>query len=303
MSEPSASDSAESLVKSEGTSRPNHPSRSSSLAKIHLHIGMPKSGSSAIQQALLGNDAALSAKGIVVPRTGLFQGAHYELVRELREERAWELWPEALSETNGFASAIISAEGLWFCEPKQVDRLSELLLGHEVQVHVYLREPSAFLCSLYRQRIKGSGRSETIDQFLAQREASVDYPQILESWAKHFSIRIRVYESLGNNVVSDFASAIGIDRLADSQGSRLNPTPNDGALRVMQWGNQRLPRSIASPFRSMVQMSQSLWRGLKPIDDSLLKAAGSVEQRGWEAQSLESLGVSKEDLAAWSKAR
>ena len=268
---------------------------------VHLHLGMPKSGSSAIQHQLECRREELVQAGWIVPRTGLYLGAHYHLVRELREDREWELWPRALEEGNEANSVLISAEGLWFASEAQVDRLAERLRGYRVHAHVYLRRPDRFLGSFYRQRIKGSGRAESFSEFLAVPESSVDYPVILRRWSKHFELRARFYEAVGRAIVEDFVTSLGLPAIVARQESQqLNRTPSDGATRAMWWGNRMLPRSLAALVRGGIQAADPLVRWLGKIPDEPLQEQGRRALSGWDSSTFESFGVPADDWKSWS---
>lgn len=268
---------------------------------VHLHIGMPKSGSSAIQQWLHQHRQQLGSRKLIIPRVGLREGAHYGLVRELRDHEPLKLWQQALDAEGSENSRIISAEGLWFCSREEVERLADVLSHRVVQVHVYLREPGAFLRSLYRQRIKGSGRYESIAEFLAQPESCVDYPQIIGRWKRSFDVRVALYEAQREQIVSDFARAIGLDDWPADERRELNTTPCDGALRLMACANRCLPSALARWARRSIQWTHPLWNWLGSIDDSMLSSVASQERRGWAISDLVSLGISVDDLRTWER--
>ena len=276
---------------------PGKPSVNST--RIDLHIGMPKSGSSALQAMLEAERDSLQSIGVIVPRTGLYQGAHYQLVRELREERPWRLWTEALSELQNAKQGVVSAEGLWFATESQVERLAQLVASFDVRVHAYVRKPSPFLCSFYRQRIKGSGRAESMSQFLAQEEACVDYPKILSRWSKRFPIRVRTYEAVRAHIVDDFLQALDVALEPRRLAELLNRTPSDGAHRAMWWANRVLPTWLAGPCRSLIEWSDSLFSGCGAIPDQVLRRVGDAVLESWGDAEREAMGILHSDWQCW----
>lgn len=268
--------------------------------KIHLHIGMPKTGSSAIQQALHASREPLLAIGVRVAQTGLYHGAHHGLEKELRRGGPGALWDEALAEAKPGETLVISAEGLWFVEPEGVARLAQRLRDHAVMVHLYLRRPDEFLASLYRQRIKGSGRCETLRGFLDHRDSEVDYPRMVSEWSQRFKLRCCGYESVRKCVIQDFAAGIGVDpQVLTFPQAAINATPSDGALRVMWWWNRLTPRRVAAMGRRAVEISEFAFRCLGSWDESELRARGMGALKSWKEEQFARVGIPLEILYEW----
>lgn len=195
--------------------------------RLLLHIGMHKTGSTAIQNAFSGYDDGTTAY------LNLFQSNHsYGLTMLFCPEQASKMieraWVRSLAELQIKASAvrhrldeqikrgrqtlIVSGETLskWF-DVQEVERLQAVFAPSfdEIRVIVYLREPAAFLRSSVQEMLKNQPCKLADSRF-------PDYRKRLSCWETVFGRDAMDYvlfapDTLaGQDVGSDFAGRVGL---------------------------------------------------------------------------------------------
>jgi hypothetical protein len=177
--------------------------------EIILHIGMPKSGSSALQAGLLGMRDQLTDAGILYPEGGRGWHSHQYLVygsvaperlpRQLLQAygddvqaigREGEAWLSALKKTidrTGPHTLILSEESLFKTATDDgLASLNERLrrLGDAVSVVAYVRRPSDYYLSAVQQTLKASHR--------ISGPGPVAYRSTLEGYAKRVADQMHV---------------------------------------------------------------------------------------------------------------
>lgn len=132
------------------------------MARLILHIGGHRTGSTSIQAALHASAAKLRARGILYPRTGLSNVAHHALAYAVRSPAApglqeSESFEKMLGELSREVAAsrcqtvVLSSEEFFLAGELSLDRLSALLsLFSTVRVVCFLRHQAALLESSYK---------------------------------------------------------------------------------------------------------------------------------------------------------
>ena len=152
--------------------------------RILLHVGMPKAGSTALQQALARGRERLGQQGILYPRAPLFPDNQNFLVAGVEERRhalprmirsayegrldelapAFARWMADIRSSVASArpapeTMVLSSEWLFGLRGQQkFDRLADLLrgFGSPVEVVAYVRRPAEQYLSAVQQTLKGS---------------------------------------------------------------------------------------------------------------------------------------------------
>ncbi len=227
---------------------------------VYLHVGLPKTGSTALQRALAAAADTLREAGWLVPRTpGFGTMEHRRLSLFARdaaaaaEPREWaafgagfgdiesfRLWfSEAFYDeaaNSGATALILSDEGLTPAAPHEMARLKGLLasLADTITIIIYLRRQDAYLLSEYSQQVKRGNTALAIDRWMngAADRFCFDQKAVLDRWAAAFgreNLRIRLFERgalVGGSVVSDFRACLGLSA------ALLPEAPNTSAANV-----------------------------------------------------------------------
>ncbi|MFN3955831.1 MAG: hypothetical protein ACK4LQ_15385 [Pararhodobacter sp.] len=244
--------------------------------KAVIHIGMPKAGSSTIQDFLALNAARLAERSVRVARFDPAFGSQYELpVSALIEagESVTEAFAQrtlrfaSLADQQAYAAAytgflqrhsaqwgdgdlfIASSEHLyaWLRTPAQIGALDRFLARYfeSVRYIVYLRSNTEFLTSAYSEAIR---RGATHD-FDTHFELHVhDNPwRRLRHWLavagpERLIVRRLVPEHLiGGELLNDFCASTGIERDGLKAVPRVNQSLTLEQIARRRWLNRLLP--------------------------------------------------------------
>jgi len=223
--------------------------------KLYLHIGRPKTGSTALQSFLHRNRRTLARQGLCYPETGRYQHASHKLslvyLPKLPDSEAVEgipaseLYTDLASEilNSGLGNAVISSEHFWLMNPK--DLPASLREQFDIQIVVYVRRQDDVLVSSFIQEVKGGNLSIDIDlnDYICDtgRLKLLDYDQVLQCWAGVFgqqNIQVRLYENLAelHGIERDFLQLIGVQPVSELVFSdiRRNVSPPLEVLRLVE---------------------------------------------------------------------
>lgn len=196
------------------------------MTPLTIHIGMNKTGTTALQAALFQNRSALARAGLLYPKTGLGsraagRGLHYRLSESFlaRDPNAPDMVAGLLKEIDGSDAthAIVSSE--FFVELQELDALRDSLSGRPVRILVYLRRHDHWVSSLFSQGVKSRANppwGPSVEQFIRHIRRNIGhyyvYSRLLDRWAAAFgqdAIDLRLYGH--GNIVAEVLSGFGID--------------------------------------------------------------------------------------------
>lgn len=150
---------------------------------IVLHIGVSKTGSSAIQYALAAHQAALSERGVHYPLDDpeavtqgrlISSGNGALLVRRLNPKRGVTESSERLDFIQAYVSdrhriSLVSSEGLSSAEPELLERFRRETIGdRDVRIVAFVRDLFGHAVSSWMQRIKRHGYTGRFEGFCAK---------------------------------------------------------------------------------------------------------------------------------------
>ncbi len=204
---------------------------------LYIHIGRPKTGTTAIQKFLSRHRKELLEQGFLYPESGQYDDAHHGLalalnhsppdgvkhfpvpdlasyVQALKSEIS-KLNPESVVLSSEFFSLLTAA-----AQDEAKKKLLELFDGFNVKIVTYFRNQVNFLESTYSQEIKNAAmtRSLSFDEYEETylKRKAIDYYWSANQWAKVFgkdAVIVRPFEKsqlTDGDVISDFASVVGI---------------------------------------------------------------------------------------------
>ena len=244
--------------------------------KAVIHIGMPKAGSSAIQDFLGHNAGRLAARGVRLARFDPAFGSQYELpvsallgagdsVTEAFAQRT--LGFSSLADQRAYAARyarflseqraqwgnddlfIASSEHLyaWLIKPAQIAALERFLAQHfsAVCYILYLRPNDEYLTSSYSEAIRRGATHDFDTHFTRQLG---DNPwRLLRHWLavvgrERLVVRRLVPQYLeSGDLFSDFCAQAGIEREGLEPVPRANPSLTLEQIARRRWLNRFLP--------------------------------------------------------------
>jgi len=190
--------------------------------QIHLHVGLDKAGSSAIQAHVNLNQNWFHTHGIIIPESGRTGSlGHHDLFKDAKGVFFEPLRKELDDfSRQGFDKVFLSWEGIHFFPMQRLEFIRSQLNGHEIVPLLYLREQSEVIQSGYFQHVKHGRQLLTMEQVLGNQDYlcndNRDYFALLSKLEAVFgdgSVQIRLYDSdmlCQGNIVLDCLEAVGL---------------------------------------------------------------------------------------------
>jgi len=157
---------------------------------VYLHLGLPKTGTTYLQQVLSNNRESLRDQGLLYPgalRDHFLpvQDVMQHKFRDHYDERAAGTWSPLLQELRGWQKpALISHEIMCLAQPDQIKRVIGDLADREVRVLVTARDLLRQLPAVWQEAVK-NGESDTLQAFVdrVKRNADSDAAPTRGFWA------------------------------------------------------------------------------------------------------------------------
>jgi hypothetical protein len=222
---------------------------------LFLHIGLPKTGTSALQVFLASNVEALSRNNIIYPwaravvaneqRITSGNGVLFAKTAFTAEEDAEVALQQLTQVMSEGRSVLLSSEFFADWQRDRITKLHELATrsGYQTKVIVYLREQSDYIIAAYFQLLKrrpgvidkdGASLREFVERTLG-RNLFLDFDALLQMWAsvvgrENITVRARV----ANDLMRDFLRALDIsnDEGFDFNVSDINVTPRPQEMKI-----------------------------------------------------------------------
>lgn len=235
--------------------------------RVYLHVGAPKTGTTAIQTRLQRNAASLREHGVLVPRgTGARPGslafrASLELTGLVMGQDPDTIsgsWDELVAQVHGHVgTVVISHEGFVRCDEQAVATVVAAL-GHEAELHVVYsaRDLGRQLVSGWLEGLKNGGTADLATHLERARtgelplRSAFDVPAVLGRWLAHLPADrahlVTVAPPGGDRSVlwRRFADLTGIDDAwAPAEPSRTNESVGIAEAQVLLGLNRLLDGS------------------------------------------------------------
>ncbi|MEN8188901.1 MAG: hypothetical protein ABFS19_03575 [Thermodesulfobacteriota bacterium] len=230
-----------------------------------LHIGMPKTGTTAVQHFLAYNRQPLSDSGILYPECGIPDFQHAAFVKSIvARHYPWTVCNNGTEhiEPKNYLNSVIdqcrerkcsrvimSSEFFWAAPAMQsgppYHRVTEKNLSHlddfvcrcrelfqlfeKVQIVVYLRRQDGWLDSFFGQQVK-EGFNSPDEKIIRTPRIYLLYAENLKIWAREFgreNIAVRIYDEQTGDVVGDFCRTVEIDASRYQRPKRESLTVNN----------------------------------------------------------------------------
>lgn len=227
--------------------------------ELTLHIGRPKTGSSAVQRFLWDNKDSLLEKGVLYPQQVMHHRASHKLAlvfqtylpahRVVADQSPKAVYDSMYAEAGAKnANRIIaSSENLFLVDPGEIRHLLDP--QWKVRVVCYVRRQDHVLASSFVQEVKTGSIDIDTDKrkyvFSRERLAWLDYQRVLAKWENAFgrdSIEVRVYHDgdPGWSIFEDFIEMLDLplDGL-NLPRQRINPSPARDVLDFIRMMNKR----------------------------------------------------------------
>ena len=161
---------------------------------VVIHIGAPKTGSSALQKFFVENKSTLNEQGFLYPEHSLdengISGGHSDLALKLidkREEEAKKQFDVLITRAKKADKILFLSSEAFYIRPQAV---AELVKGYRCKVIAFYRDPIEAINSNYNQGIKRNFSTASPEQFCSRllREHTSFYTGLIfNQWVKSFS--------------------------------------------------------------------------------------------------------------------
>ena len=185
--------------------------------KLYVHIGMGKTGTTALQNFFWENRAALSGHDLCYPARGIMSGAHHLLSphvpRFLEDQWSFETvdqWAPELAQVPEGRILLSSELMAWADEASARRFCAQVSAYFELYVVIYLRRQDSIIMASYNQQIKAGPQRRRIDLIYRKQIEKFDYRKVLAPWADSLEpgkLIVRPYEKQqfsGGDIRRDF---------------------------------------------------------------------------------------------------
>ncbi|WP_045388558.1 hypothetical protein [Falsirhodobacter sp. alg1] len=161
--------------------------------RIWIHIGLRKTGTTALQGWLLQNSEMLRAQGVAFLQSRPNSGPLARALLKGSPETGKLVEPvlKHIAAVPDTTDGILSSEDFSDLSPEQMQPLIDALAGHDIRILVTLRRQDRLAEALYKQNVKWNGGAHDVQKFLnSDSIRALDYERMLDRWAALPSTRL-----------------------------------------------------------------------------------------------------------------
>lgn len=272
--------------------------------RIWLHIGLQKTGTSALQQWMAEHRSELAKAGLLylqVKPGHSNVGPLYRalLKRPLEAEQMIAALRHEVESHPHAKDAVISCEDFSQSDPQLVAPLLAAFARHELIIVLWIRRQDRLAEALLKQAIKFHAREMDVETFLRGNLTRVlNYDKLLQNWAEAFpqaQLRPQVYEEPESgqkaDSIGDFLRILGYTDVipAQSEDYRLNITPAAELVALYGKIDCADPRILRRANRKFMEINGQLATGRddlfsSDLSESLLRsyeASNALVAKKW----------------------
>lgn len=242
---------------------------------VVLHIGGPKTGSSALQNFFLNNRKQLADVGYYYPEHGFdingISGGHSSLGISLRDKKkasAERMFGEFINEAKSQCKTLLLSSESYYGYPEEFKALTD---GLNCRIVCFFREPTEFIVSIYNQSVKRHYNTAKLEEY-CNHVLKVSHNQasgmLIYKWAEYFEmentsvLRYQKPQFADANLEKLFLSELGVG--SERQGEfRYNSKPinrayNESILEFKRRLNHVIDKDSKSQNNKIDHILQSI---------------------------------------------
>lgn len=157
---------------------------------LYLHIGLGKTGTTALQEFFWGNRNSLAARGIDYPDYCVIAGAHHALSSHQPKFlqaipfKPVETWGPIVAQSK-HDKILISSELIAWTAPDLIEGYcSELKKYFDLKVIIYVRRQDELIMAAYNQQVKAGLQKKPIHEVLDLQIQRFDFKERIHLWEK-----------------------------------------------------------------------------------------------------------------------
>ena len=197
--------------------------------QLVLHIGMGKTGTTALQNFFWANRDKLAELGVLYPDLGVLAGAHHRISPHMPKFLADQGWSTLPPESwipnvagRGFDRVLMSSELIAWSTPEKIAAFAAALEpAFDTSICLYLRRQDNMMMASYNQQIKAGTQIRPLGKVVAPQLKQFDYAERIGAWEQVFGsarMIVRPYERAqfpDGDLIADFMThVLGINDLS-----------------------------------------------------------------------------------------
>lgn len=255
------------------------PKTGTSRKTVYLHIGISKTGTTAIQKFLNGETENLAAAGVQYLRAGRNTGgeSHHRLARIYKAGSCGRGVLENIRQEilgSDCHSFVVSSEMFEYLEARSISRLKRDFSGFRLVLVVYLRYQDQAMSSMYNELVKKHACDLSFSEHVSTtpRKDLLLYGKMLDKWSKALgkeNIRARIFEKdrfYNGDLIQDFLNVIDVAGTAfESRSFQKNEAVSSVVVQILSDINRSMSYSVdhAKHYGPACKLSGILTRLIK----------------------------------------